>query len=298
MTIDLNAFPPEVKLRQIADGEQFSSDETFDQATQTLQGLDKYGDKLKPFGLPLSDGARLRDAQELLSAAGFGRHQARSKKKTLSVALDDAEKTARTVRLRGRSVLESAWRKLLEQGQTTAANAASATLDATASSEKTGEDLAKQLDALASALDPATAPEAAAAAVDGGGPEALPKLKDAATVLRAAVKNKPGLRGTPEETQRLDQNRRDHRRHLPPRAHRGGGGVQGSGRPGDLEGVQARQAVSAGRQEGWEDRRAERQGRPGREGQREDRRRARRAGQGDAVSDHALPSSAAAHLSA
>lgn len=205
MTIDLNAFPPDVKLALISAGEEFSSDDTFAQATQTGQGLEKYADTLKAYGLPLSDTTRLAEARDLLSDSGYGRNQARSAKKTLGIGLDDANRAGRHARIRGRSILTSTKSALLEQGKKASANDVHTTLEATADSEKLGEDLAKQLDHLADALDPAKAPEAAAAAADRGGPETLAPLRAAALAIRDAVSRKPTVRGTPEETQRLDQ---------------------------------------------------------------------------------------------
>jgi hypothetical protein len=205
MAIDLNAFPPDVKLALTAVGEEFGSDDTFAQATQTLQGLEKYADTVRLYGLPLSDGQRLQEARELLSEAGYGRNQAKSHKKTLGIGLDDANRAGRTARIRGRSILTSTKSVLAEQGKTEAATAAQTTLDVTADSDKTGEDLAKQLDHLADAIDPQKSPEAAAASADRGGPETLEPLRTTATTLRDAVKRKPTVRGTPEATQRLDQ---------------------------------------------------------------------------------------------
>jgi hypothetical protein len=205
MTIDLDAFPPAVKLALIAVGEEFGSDDTFAQATQTGQGLEKYGDILQLYGLPLSDGKRLGAAREMLSEAGYGRNQAKGQKKTLGIGLEDANRAGRTVRIRGRSILTSTKSALSEQGQTEAATKVQTTLDATADSEKTGEELAKQLDSLAEALDPNKAPEAAKAAADRGGPEVIEPLLLAAMTLREAVKKKPTVRGTPAETQRLNQ---------------------------------------------------------------------------------------------
>jgi predicted transcriptional regulator len=205
MAINLDAFPPDVKLALISAGEEFSSDDTFAQATQTLQGLEKYADTLRAYGLPLSDTARLGEARDLLSESGYGRNQARSKKKTLGIGLDDANRAGRTARIRGRSILTSTKSALSEQGKTTFATEVQAALDATADSEKIGEDLAKQLDHLADAIDPARAPVVALAAADRGGQETLNPLRNAAAALREAVKRKPTVRGTPEETQRLDQ---------------------------------------------------------------------------------------------
>ena len=204
MTIDLNAFLPDVKLALIAVGEEFGSNETFAQATQTLQGLEKYADTVKLYGLPLSDGALLEEARELLSEAGYGRNQAKGKKKTLGIGLEDANHLGRNARIRGRSILTSTLSRLSGLGKTTTATEVQTTLKATAASDTTGEELAKQLDHLADAIDPQKAPEAATAATDRGGPEALGPLRDAAAALREAVKRKPTVRGTPEETQRLD----------------------------------------------------------------------------------------------
>ena len=142
MAINLDAFPPDVKLALISAGEEFSSDDTFAQATQTGQGLEAYAATLKAYGLPLSDTARLGEARALLSESGYGRNQARSKKKTLGIGLDDANRAGRTARIRGRSILTSTKSALSEQSKTTFATDVQTTLDATADSEKTGEETA------------------------------------------------------------------------------------------------------------------------------------------------------------
>ena len=204
MTLDLDAFPPDVKLALIAVGEEYGSDATLAQATQTGQGLEKYADTLRLYGLPLSDAKRLAEARDLLSEAGYGRNQAKDQKKTLGVGLEDANHAGRTVRIRGRSILHSTRRALSEQGHTEAATQVQTTLDATADAAKVGEHLAQQLDALADAIDPQRSPTAAKAAADRGGPEAIEPLRLAAMTLREAVKKKPTVRGTPEATQRLN----------------------------------------------------------------------------------------------
>ncbi|MFS8065984.1 MAG: hypothetical protein ACMG6S_06400, partial [Byssovorax sp.] len=177
MAIDLDAFPPDVKLALITVGEAFGSDETFAQATQTLQGLEKYAETVRLYGLPLSDGKRLEEVRALLSDAGYGRNQAKGAKKTLGIGLEDANRAGRTARIRGRSVLTSTKSALSQQGKTEAATRAQTTLDATTDSTQEGEDLAKQLDQLADALDPQKAPEASAAAADRGGPETISRIR-------------------------------------------------------------------------------------------------------------------------
>ena len=131
MTIDLDAFPPDVKLALIASGEEFGSDDTFAQATQTLQGMEKYAEIVRLYGLPLSDGKLLEEARELLSEAGYGRNQAKGAKKTLGIGLDEANRVGRTARLRGRSVLTSTKSALSQQGKAEAAAHLQTTLDAT-----------------------------------------------------------------------------------------------------------------------------------------------------------------------
>jgi len=205
MTIDLDAFPPAVKLALIDVGENFGSDDTFAQATKTGQALVKYGDTLRLYGLPPSDIKRLDEARDFLSEAGYGRDLAKSQKKTLGAGLEEANRAGRTARIRGRSILTSTKSALSEQGHAEAAIQVQTTLDATTDSEKIGEELAKQLDSLADAIDPSKAPAAAKASSDRGGPEALDPLRLAAMTLREAVKKKPLVRGTPEETQRLNQ---------------------------------------------------------------------------------------------
>jgi hypothetical protein len=206
MAIDLNAFPPDVKLALIAVGEEFSSDDTFEQAAHTLQGLKEYVDTLIPFGWPPSEGTRLEDALGLLSEAGCGLAHAQAKKKTLGIGLAGANRAGQTVRTQGRAILTSAKSVLSRQGKTTAATEVQSVLDATAEAGKTGEDLAMQLDQLADAIDPEKAPEAATAASDRGGPATLKPLRSVSVTLREVVfKSKNTVHRTPEEAQRLAQ---------------------------------------------------------------------------------------------
>jgi hypothetical protein len=204
MPIDFSTYPPELKLALLADGEAFGSEDTYNQATQTLQGLEKYASVLQPHGLPLDDTATLGEARDMLSAAGFGRNQAKAKRKTLLVGLDDAERLARPVRLRGRAVLSTVARILLKQSQTEPFNVVQTVLDATSDSAKQGEELAKQLDQLGATLDAAKEPIIADAAASCGGPETHAALTTAGAAIRDALKKKPTVLGTPEETQRID----------------------------------------------------------------------------------------------
>jgi hypothetical protein len=92
MLIDFNTYLPELKLALLADGEVFGSEDTYNQATQTHRGPEKYALVLELYGVPLDDMATLAEARDMLSAAGFGRDQAKAQKKTLLVSLDDAER--------------------------------------------------------------------------------------------------------------------------------------------------------------------------------------------------------------
>lgn len=144
MTINLDTIAPQHKLELISSGEEFGSEDTYAQATQTGQGFKKYGDNLKLYGIPLSDALRLSEAQAMLYDAGFGRNLAKTKRRTLVMSLDDAAKNARTARLRGRAVSSTARAELAAGGHVQLVIQIDEVIKSTADSETEGEDLAKQ----------------------------------------------------------------------------------------------------------------------------------------------------------
>jgi len=204
MSIDLAAFPPDVKLALIAAGEEFSSGDTFEQAGHTIEGLKKYADALIPHGWPLEEGARLEEAWGLLSEAGCGHEHAQKKKKTLGIGLQGANRAGQTVKAQARTVLTATKGTLLRLGKTAAATEVQNALDATAGTDKTGEELAQQLDLLGNALDPDISPDAADASIDRSGPATLKPLRGVAVTLRDVLHKTTASR-TQDETHRLAQ---------------------------------------------------------------------------------------------
>jgi hypothetical protein len=92
MPIDLNAVPAATRSKQIRLGQQFGSQDTLDQANQTLHAYAVHGVTLAPYGFTTLDAERLADARDLLLAAGVGRQTARGQKKVTSQAYADAVK--------------------------------------------------------------------------------------------------------------------------------------------------------------------------------------------------------------
>jgi len=202
--LDLNAFPPAARAKQIRLGEQFGSRDTLAQANQTLTAYTAHGAALKG-GFIAADAQRLTDARDLLVDAGVGRDAARGEKKVTSQAYTDAVTSGQAVRLTTRSIL-TALRDDLEESAEAGASESLRMIGATLKQAATGSDeaepLAKQLDAIANTLKhPAVAP----AAATREGPAAEIALNAAAAALRKADQDDAGVRGTPAETQRLDQ---------------------------------------------------------------------------------------------
>jgi hypothetical protein len=81
VALDLEAFPAAVRATQIRLGEQFGSQDTLDQANQTLTGYAAYGAALAGAGFVAPDAERLTEARDLLMDAGVGRETARGQKK-------------------------------------------------------------------------------------------------------------------------------------------------------------------------------------------------------------------------
>jgi len=202
MALDLDAFPPAVKLQQIKLGEEFGSRDTLDQANQTLNAHGKYGAKLAGHGFQAPDAQRLTDARDLLIAAGVGRDAAKGEKKTTSAAYTSAMTRGQTARLSARSILEAVKGDLEELGQDAPAKPVDVVLKQTSLAGEHAEALATQLDLLRAKLqDPTLATYVTARS----GNDAAQKATDAAAALRAADQADTGARGTPAETERLDQ---------------------------------------------------------------------------------------------
>lgn len=204
MSLDLNSFPPAVRAKQIRLGEQFGSRDTLAQANQTLAAYAAHGSQLKG-GFSAKDAARLAEVRDMLCDAGVGRDTVRGGKKVTSQAYADAVRNGQAARLTARSILTAVQDDLEESADPVApegVRVVKATLKQTATGTDEAEPLAKQLDTLSSALQHgAVAP----AAADREGPDAVTKLGTAATALRQADQDDAGVRGTPVETQRLDQ---------------------------------------------------------------------------------------------
>ena len=204
MPLDLNAFPPVVRAKQIRLGEQFGSRDTLAQANQTITAYLAYGASLKG-GFIGGDNQRLTDARDLLVEAGVGREAARGDKKVTSRAYTDAVKSAQAARLTARSILTGLHDDFDESADPAAPDTSrviGTALKQTAIASDEAEPLAKQLDALANTLKlPSVAPTAAGRE----GPAAVLELTAAAAALRKADQDDAGVRGTPAETQRLDQ---------------------------------------------------------------------------------------------
>lgn len=202
MPLDLDKFPPATKTRQIELGRRFSSQDTLAQANQTLAAYDKYGALLEPYGFIRADATMLMDARELLRLAGVDRDAAKGQKKTQSTDFAKALHHAQGARLRARSVLETGREELEAAGADAAESRVSAALTQTSAASDQAEKMASQLDILAKVLRDT---DVAAAVRERGGPAALTALDQAATALRAADDDNTKRRGTPAETQTLDQ---------------------------------------------------------------------------------------------
>jgi hypothetical protein len=201
MGLDLQAISPEARVAFIKDGERFGSDDTLEQANQTLNALTLHGIKLKDYGFGTEDTLTLTDARDGLIMAGVGREAKRTNKKIDTVALSAAMDNGQGTRLRGRSVLYGAKHALLWAGKTESVQKIGAVLERDSVAADDAEGLAKQLDALKGTL---TDTAIADAAKNRGGPKVVVDLEAHALALRDAAQAKAEPRGTPVETETLD----------------------------------------------------------------------------------------------
>ncbi|MDI3283846.1 hypothetical protein [Polyangium sp. 15x6] len=201
MALDLTTLAPEARAAFIKDGERFSSEDTLEQANQTLNAYLTHGSKLVAFGFVAEDAAELKDARDALIEAGIGRESKRTSKKVDTAAHAAAMRDGQAIRLRARSVLAGSKRALLLAGQAGVVQKITVQLDRDSVAADDAEGLAKQLDALRAALKE---PPVAEAAKTRGGPQAALDLESRAQALRDVAKTKAQPRGTPVETETLD----------------------------------------------------------------------------------------------
>ena len=201
MAFDPDTLPAATKRSYIELGEQFGSEDTLAQANQTLNLRPRFAPLLAQHGFADIDWDRLSDARDLVIEAGVGREGAKGDKKTTSKAFVAAATAAQSARLSARSVLWGAHEALDESGDEKSAQQVATVLAQTSATPDEPERLAAQLDGLRKAL---TVTEVATAAAKRGGPDSVARLQTAATALREADKADTRVRGTPEETARLD----------------------------------------------------------------------------------------------
>jgi hypothetical protein len=201
MALDLKTISPEARAAFIKDGERWSSEDTLEQANQTLNGYSSHGSKLAPFGFASDDAAELKDARDALIEAGVGREAKRTNKKIDTAAHAAAMRDGQAGRLRAHSILGGARHSLLRAGKMEAVQKIDALLERGSVAAEDAEGLARQLDTLQSLLEDTAVADAAKTR---GGPQAVADLKSQAKALRDAAQVKAGPRGTPAETETLD----------------------------------------------------------------------------------------------
>jgi hypothetical protein len=204
MKIDLDKIPQPLRGKLIKLGEQFSSQDTLDQANQTLSAYKTNADALKGSGFAPQHAKELEAARDGLVEAGVGRQEARGRKKVTGKAYVDAMNGAQSARVNARAVLMGVKEDLegsADAGAPAVERDVEAVLKQTRVAPDKAEPLAQQLAQLAGALKNK---EIAAAATDQGGPEALAAAEGAIAALRKADQEDVGGRGTPVETETLD----------------------------------------------------------------------------------------------
>jgi len=204
MSLDLSTLSPSARTSYLVLGRQYSSNDTLDQAIQTLQGLAAHGADLVPHGFSAADAAQLQEARDAISAATVGRITARGGKKVTNATYLAALQSGKATRDSARAVLLGARRTLHDLGDAASLEGVKiidAALAQTRAAGGDGEKLASQLDTLRAAFGNAAVTSAAALR---GGPAAVAELEGSATTLRSAAVGRTVSPGTPAETEHLD----------------------------------------------------------------------------------------------
>jgi hypothetical protein len=204
MTLDLSSITPSARATYIRLGRHHTSADTLAQAEQTLSALAKYADEVADVGFIDADVKQLAAAREALQAAGVGRDETVTKKKTSRTTFHAAMRAAKDARLTANTVLDNVKRALFPLGDD-ASLEATKKIDSTVEvTSKAGADpmaLAGQLDLLGKLFADATIQKAAKAR---GGKDVQTSLADCASALRDAAKAIAGAPGTPGATDDVD----------------------------------------------------------------------------------------------
>jgi hypothetical protein len=204
MTLDLNAISEGARKAYIAIGHGYGSHDTLKQADQTLAAYERHAALVEEHGFGPDDAVHLRDARDLLIAAGVTREEARTDKKVTNIALVNAVHEGKQVRTSSVSLLRRAHTALRFE-TTPALSALGARVEAVISSCRHSEDdadrLATQLGQMKDAL---TESSIATLLARRGGPSVVARLESAITSLRAAARAHAPVPGTPVETAHLN----------------------------------------------------------------------------------------------
>lgn len=201
MTLDLSQIPAHARALLIKDGENFSSNDTLEQANKTLNAFDLHGNKLAPYGFVADDAAELKDARDALIGAGVSRDSKRHSKRIDTAAYQSAVQDGMQVRTRAIAIAASTKRVLLRADKKDAVHKIDTLLKHESEAAGQADLLAKQLDGLQALFSDA---DIADAAKSRGAPQLVLDLQGIAANLRAVCESKAEPRGTPLETATLD----------------------------------------------------------------------------------------------
>ncbi|EYF03255.1 hypothetical protein [Chondromyces apiculatus] len=205
MPFDPSALSPHARAAYIRLGWAYSSTDTLTQANEVLNALEKHTPHLAQHGFDATDAARLADARDALEAAGVHRTEQAGAKQRGRLAFTDAIQQAMDARATSSAVLAAVRTALRDTGAPEdPLRLATTTLSQTARLPREGiraVGLHTQLELLLAAF---ADHHIAGAATARGGPATVAALTASITTLLAATRDRPARRGTPEETEFLD----------------------------------------------------------------------------------------------
>ncbi len=204
MSTDLSKINAVKREQFIRLGVQFGSQDTLNQANQTIDAAKSHADILKLYGFGAKQIQDLVDARDGLQEHGVGREAAKGQKKVNGLAYVASMNAAETQRVIARTLLLGAMEDIegsANPAEIAAEQRARSALVQTSVAAEKAEPLAHQLALL---LDALKEPTLAALCSGMGGPEALAGVEAAIAGLRKADQEDVGVRGTPVETAALD----------------------------------------------------------------------------------------------
>lgn len=204
MSFDVDKLSPRARQRYIRIGRSFGSDDTLQQANNTLQAWNNHKSNLTGFGFQEKDAKKLEAVRDLLRKANTSRESVKTVRKQGTKSYVASIKAGQRLRERARILLKAVLEDLEEVGTDkglVAADLVESQLEKTSQASSEADSLATQLELLIQSMQHADTKTVADAR---GGATLATEIQSHCKTLRAQADTRILRPGTPEHTELLD----------------------------------------------------------------------------------------------